>query len=128
MNKKYNISTKSLDKIAIVSSILCAFHCAILPIIIATSGWFGLQFLKNPVVEFIFIIVGIILFYTSILRNLKKQNPKTILIYGLTGACALILSKFSFFEKIEVWLTAIGAFFLVLAHYKNLKCSYNNKH
>lgn len=128
MNKKYNISTKLLDKLAITSSLLCAFHCAIFPTLIVTSGWVGLQFIKNPIIEFTFIILGIALFYSSIISNLKKKNSKRILFYGIVGALFLILSRFSFVAKVEVLLTVTGAFLLVIAHYKNLKCTFNNKH
>lgn len=124
MNKKYNISSKALDKIAITSSILCAFHCAILPIIIAASSWVGFQQLKNPIVEWFFIILGLILFYFSIIRKKTKSKPKNIIVLGVVGAFFLILSRFGIVEEIEVYLTCLGTFFLVLAHINNIKCAY----
>lgn len=127
MNKKYNITNTTLDKIAIISSILCAFHCAILPIIIATSTWIGLQQLKNPVIEWFFILLGLVLFYLSIFRNMNKHKSKSIIFYGFLGAVFLIISRFKIVEEVEVYVTCIGTFFLVYAHIKNIRYTYKQK-
>lgn len=123
LNKKQNINPKTLDRIAITSSILCAFHCAILPIIITASAWTGLQYLRNPLIELCFIILGIILFYVSIWRNMKRHNSKSVMVFAILGVVSLIASRFGIFDRFEVYLTCIGSFFLICAHVKNIKCA-----
>ena len=122
MNKKYSITNRTLDRIAIASSILCAFHCAILPILITVSAWAGLQYFRNPLIEWGFIILGITLFYVSIWRNLKRHNSKAIKVFAILGVVFLIASRFKVVSNFEVYLTCLGSFFLVCAHLKNIKC------
>lgn len=124
MNKKYNISSKTIDKIAITSSILCAIHCAILPLIITASTWVGFQQLKNPMIEWVFIILGLILFYFSIFRKKKTYKSKNIIIYGIIASSFLIISRFTFVKEVEIYFTLAGTFCLVYVHFKNLNCAY----
>lgn len=112
---------KILDKIAIFSALCCAIHCAVLPILLTITALSGLQFLKNPLIEWSLIILGCILAFISLKPSLKRHQDHTPKNMAILGIALLTLSRFPVLGSIEVVLTCLGSLFLIIAHLKNLQ-------
>ena len=111
---------KILDKVAIISAMCCALHCALLPALLTITALSGLQFLRNPLIEWCLIILGCILAFISLRPSLRKhQNhtPKNMAIIGIT---MLVISRLPFVGSLEVVLTCLGSLFLIVAHFQEL--------
>ena len=129
MKAKANI----IDLVALSSSLICAVHCAVVPIILSISTLSSLHFLKNPYIEWVFIFAGIVFALMSIWTSYKKYRERRPLITVVVGFTLIALSRFDFSESWELINTVTGASLIALAHYYNWKLlstvnKYTKKH
>lgn len=75
------IRNNTIDIIAFTSSIICAIHCAAIPIVLSFSSLSSLHFLENPYIEWTFIALGVIFVFMSLClygqvvrKIITKQN------------------------------------------------------
>ncbi|WP_452219055.1 MerC domain-containing protein [Lacinutrix undariae] len=119
MNKSKNLT---LDIIALSSSLVCAIHCALLPVLLSFSSLSGLYFLNNPLIEWSFIGLSLIFILTSLWPSYKSKHHKTKpLKFALLGFICIALSRLHFTHIWEITNTVIGASFVAYAHYLNWK-------
>ena len=109
-----------LDKIGFFLSLLCAVHCASMPLLVALLPLVGAGFLHNPVIELVLIgstilLAGAILIkdYRTIHRN---YTPLVLLFVGLT---VKLLGIFIFQHQYEPVIITSGAAFILLAYVAN---------
>ncbi len=116
------IKNNSIDLIAFSSAIICAVHCAVIPIILSFSSLSSLHFLENPLIEWIFIGLGLLFAITSLWSSYKKvhHQPKPLLFSAL-GFTLIALGRLNLTELWELVNTITGAFIVALAHYLNWK-------
>ena len=82
------MATKSytLDIIALTSSLICAIHCAAIPIVLSISSLGGLHFIENAIIEWSFITLGVLFFFLSLWPSYKKYHhnakPISIAVFG----------------------------------------------
>ena len=116
------IKTPTIDLIALTSSLICAIHCASIPILLSFSTLSSLHFLGNHYVEWIFISFGIVFVFISLWPSYKKYHHKTKpLIFAVIGFGFIALGRLDFYELWEVINTVIGAVIVSVAHYLNWK-------
>src|SRR5579872_4151159 len=76
----------SLDNLGMTASILCAIHCAIVPLVITSLPLIGLGFIANPVFEWGMIVfalfIGVYAIGSSYFRNHHKVLPLILLLAG----------------------------------------------
>ncbi|WP_417860828.1 MerC domain-containing protein [Winogradskyella sediminis] len=124
MTHKVNNTSKNntLDLIALSSSLICAIHCAVFPILLSFTSMSSLYFLNNPIIEWIFIGLGIVFLLTSLWPSYKNKHHKTkpLIIAGL-GFVFIAIGRLHFTHLWEIINTVIGAVLLALAHYMNWK-------
>ena len=116
--------TSKLDNVGMTASILCAMHCAIVPLLITSLPLLGLGFLANPLVEWSMIIlalcIGIYAIGLSYFRAHHKILPMLLLITGFLIIIAGHLFITSWREAIVV---PIGGLLIATAHFFNYKYS-----
>jgi len=115
-----NIS-KNLDKLGVGVSLLCAVHCAALPLIISSLPLLGLKIFGNPLIEtsiiLLSLIIGIISLSTSYVKH-KNWIPMLIIVWGF----ALIFTgHFLISDTVEWIFLSIGGLTVATAHYCNRK-------
>ncbi len=140
---KHNMSLK-LDLLGFSASTICAIHCALMPFIIVFLPMFGLQFIADPLVEYIFIAVSLIIgaftFRHGYFNHHKKLYP---FLLFLTGFFIIVAGhtlfhnhsheinsnhEFSDTDNILFLLIApIGAFIIAASHLINRRLSKNTK-
>lgn len=117
-----NIKNKTIDVIAITSSIICAIHCAAIPIVLSFSSLSSLHFLENPYIEWTFILLGLAFVFLSLWPSYKKTHlNKKPLLCAFFGFALIALGRLDFTELWEVSNTVIGAILVATAHYFNWK-------
>lgn len=110
-----------LDRIAVVTALCCAVHCALIPILFTITAISGLQFLRNPIIEWCLIAFGLVLAIVSLRPSLKQHHNHTPKNMAIIGASLLILSRLPFVGNMEVVCTCLGSLFLIIAHVKNIQ-------
>jgi hypothetical protein len=119
------ITTKhslKLDNIGMTASVLCAIHCAIVPILITSLPLLGLGFLANPLIEWSMIIlalfIGIYAISLSYFRTHHKPLPMLLLI---TGFLIIIAGHLFITSWQEAIIVPIGGLLIATAHFFNYK-------
>jgi hypothetical protein len=120
-----------LDSIGMTASILCAVHCALVPLLITSLPLLGLGFLANPWVEWSMIIfallIGVYAIGFSYLRSHHRILPMILLIGGFM---IIIAGHLYITSWREAFIVPFGGLLIATAHFFNYKytaiCSGDN--
>ena len=116
------IKNPSYDIIALSSSLICAIHCAVVPIILSFSSLASLHFLHHPLIEWSFILIGVVFVFVSLWPSYKKVHHNTRpLFFVALGFGLIALGRLDLNEIWEVLNTVSGAILVSTAHYVNWK-------
>ncbi|MEM6684886.1 MAG: MerC domain-containing protein [Bacteroidota bacterium] len=126
------VKSNTIDIIALTSSLICAIHCAAIPIVLSFSSLSSLHFLENPFIEWTFILLGVVFVFVSLWPSYKKVHQQTKpLLFAAIGFALIAIGRLEFTKLWEVGNTVVGALFVSSAHYFNwrlLKSSGSHKH
>ncbi len=110
---------KRLDHFGIGVAVLCAIHCALLPVIITMLPMFGLRFLAHPLLEMGIIMLSLIIALASLGKSWRVHRrwlPSAIVIIGFV---LILTGHFDATEATEwIFLTA-GSTLVAAAHLVN---------
>lgn len=122
------IKNNTLDAVGFSSSLICAIHCALIPVLLSFTSLSSLHFLANPYIEWSFIGLGIVFAILSLLPSYKRVHRNIRpLSYAMVGFLFIALGRFHFTDLWESANTVLGAFLVALSHYFNWKYNYNIK-
>lgn len=111
-----------MDLIALSSALICAVHCAALPVVLSLTSLSALRFLENPLIEWTFICLGVVFIYTSLWPSYKQiHGNKKPLVYAAFGMGFIALGRLHLTDVWEMSHTVIGTFLVSFAHYFNWK-------
>lgn len=125
-----SLARKTLDKVGIAASSICALHCALAPILITVAPLVGLGFIFEEEFETTFILASLGIAFLSLVWGFYKNHRKFEPIYLLLlGAALIAISRMetpiSFLP--EPVLMACGGLSIAVSHYINLKlCNHCN--
>lgn len=123
------ITNQTFDIIALTSSVLCAVHCTIVPLLVTFSAVGSLSFLSDPLIELGFIGLGLLLAAISLFPSFKNIHKDSCpLFLAFTGFFLIAISRFDFSILWEVLNTVMGACLLSYSHYKNWHLLRKHKH
>lgn len=116
--KTKNVALKDkMDLFGMAVSIMCAIHCAFLPILVTLGA---LSFLTNPLVEPIVIGVSCVIALVSLLPTYLKHGDQPVpLMLMAVGLLLVIASRIEAVEAFEAPLTVVGALTIATAHMIN---------
>lgn len=116
----------NLDFLGFSASLLCAVHCAAVPLLLTLGSISSMAFLKNPLVEGFALTIGFGLAFLSLLPAYKKhRNPRPLLLL-LTGSIIIITGHLTTPPVPETVLVPIGAIAIAIAHYTNWQLNKRN--
>jgi hypothetical protein len=95
----------NLDNLGIATSILCAIHCAVLPLLFTSLPLLGINIIENKYFEMGMIGIALIIGYTS-LGNAYATHHKSklpIVVFTIGGIC-LIAKEFLPHNGLPFWL------------------------
>ncbi len=122
MGRKSQFVGLHLDFIGFGASLLCALHCAALPLLLSLAPLAGLQVLENPKIEYAIILTSFFIASLSLGHGYFRLHSK---ILGLTilllGFFAIGSAHFLVPEYYETMLTTAGAILVAMAHVVNWK-------
>src|ERR1700739_2268534 len=108
------------DAMGIVTSLACAVHCAILPLLVSAFPLFGINILHNAFFEWGMIGLAFIIGVLTLLHGYRKhhQSLTPVLIFS-TGFLFLLLKQF--LPSMEYWFLAFAVMGIVSAHLYNFR-------
>ena len=109
------------DALGVGTSLACAIHCAVLPLVFTTVPLFGINILHNRAFEWsmigIALIVGIQALWHGFQRHHHSRIPVLLL---LTGFVFLVVKEWTA-DNVHLLLVVIAVCFIVSAHYINFR-------
>jgi len=109
-----------LDLFGFSTSLLCAIHCALIPVVLTFSMLEGLHFLVDPTIEKTILCISLLVALVSLLPTYFRHHHKLfpLLIFGF-GLTLIAIGRMELPMMVEVMLTSIGAGCVAIAHLIN---------
>ena len=113
-------SNVNWDFMGVATSVACAFHCALLPVIVSSLPVFGINIVHNSYFEWgmiaLALVIGCYSLYHGFKRHHKNYSPFSIFF---TGAIFLILKQF--FPAYEYLFLAVAVCLIISSHLLNYR-------
>ncbi len=107
-----------LDIVGMSASLVCAVHCAAIPLIFGLGAAHLAEILHHPVVEVSFLLVALVVATWSLgksyLYHHRNKRPLYLGVVGMALVCIGVIAHAWF-------ITLPGGLVLALAHFWNLK-------
>jgi len=114
------------DGVGIATSIVCAIHCALLPVIIPSLPLFGVNIIHNAFFEWTMIavafLVGSYSLYHGYIRHHHSLVPGMIFLLGFV----FLVAK-QFFAAQEFIFLSVAVLLIITAHYINYRRCHQSK-
>ena len=108
------------DGLGIATSLACAIHCAILPLVLTSLPLFGINIIHNMSFEWMMIsiafAVGIYSLFHGYIKHHRSMLPVSIFAIGF---CFLMAKQF--FHNYQYILLVPAVLLIVTAHYINYR-------
>jgi len=119
---KHPKHSSKLDNVGMTASILCAVHCALVPLLITSLPLFGLGFLVNPWFEWGMITLAVFIGFYAIGISYFRAHHRILPAVLLLGGFLLIIVGHVY---VKSWREAIivpfGGLLIATAHFFNYK-------
>ncbi len=114
------------DALGIVTSIACAVHCALLPVLMSSLPVFGINIIHNVIFEWGMIALAFVVGSYSLFHGYIKHHRSLTPVYIFsTGFVFLVLKQF--LPQYEYLLLAIAVCLIISAHYYNYRLCHKSK-
>jgi hypothetical protein len=114
------------DALGIGTSVACAIHCALLPILLTTLPIFGIDIIHNLFFEWGMITLAFVVGSYSLFHGYIKHHRSftPVLIFSF-GFIFLVLKQF--FGQFEIPFLLIAVAFIIIAHFYNYRLCNRSK-
>jgi uncharacterized membrane protein YoaK (UPF0700 family) len=114
------------DAFGIATSVACAIHCAVLPLILSSLPLFGINIIENQGFEFLMIALAFVVGVYSLYHGRKKHHHSYYpMVLFAAGISLLFIKSMLHSHTLMLLLPAVSL--VVIAHYLNYKlCRVHN--
>jgi hypothetical protein len=114
--------SSKLDNAGMTASLLCAVHCAVVPLLITVLPLAGLGFLANPVIEWSMIIFALFIGSYAIGLSYFRIHHKLLPVFLLIAGFLVIIAGHVFVTGWhEAIVVPIGGLLIAIAHFFNFR-------
>lgn len=115
------------DALGITTSLVCAVHCAILPLFIASLPLFGVNIIENHTFEYVMIGLAFVIGIYALWHGYRwhHHNKAPLLLFTI-GILCLVLKQIIHEYHIIILIPAV--IFIVAAHWFNYRLYKNQSH
>ncbi len=108
------------DAMGIITSVACAIHCAILPLLLTSLPLFGINIINNSFFEWSMIGIAFIVGSYALSHGYKRhhRNWKPLIIFSV-GFIFLILKQIFYTHEFVFLVPAVSC--ILYAHFLNYK-------
>ncbi len=114
------------DAFGIATSVACAIHCAVLPLILSSLPLFGINIIENQGFEFLMIALAFVVGVYALYHGHKKHHHSYYpMVLFAAGISLLFIKSMLHSHSLMLLLPAVSL--VVSAHYLNYKlCRVHN--
>lgn len=108
------------DALGIAASVACAIHCAILPLLLSSLPFFGINIINNTNFEFLMIFLALLIGLYSLTHGYKKHHHKILPIVLFSLGISLLFLKQFYHNNLLLFLIP-AVILIVSAHWLNYR-------
>jgi len=117
MNKKFN-----WDALGITTSVVCAIHCAVLPLLLTSLPVFGFDIIQNSFFEYAMILLAFAVGVYALSHGFRKHHQRILPISVFAVGILFLLAK-QVWHSLHIWLLVPAVVAIISAHYLNYRFS-----
>ncbi len=114
------------DGLGIVTSIACAIHCAVLPLILTSLPLFGINIIHNQFFEWSMILIAFAVGSYSLFHGYVKHHQSFVPGLVFTAGFCFLVAK-QFYHNHEFILLIPAVLLIITAHYMNYRYCHRHK-
>jgi hypothetical protein len=114
------------DALGIATSVACAVHCAILPLILSSLPVLGMNVIDNEGFEYFMIALAFVIGFYSLWHGYRRHHHSytPLIIFGI--GIAFLIAKQIWHEQ-QYWLLTLAIVAIIWAHLRNYRgCRVHN--
>ena len=108
------------DALGITTSLACAIHCAVLPLVLTSLPLFGINIIENVSFEYFMIFLAMGIGTVALLHGYRKHHHRLLPWLIFLAGVALLFAK-QYWHKYQPWLLVPAVVAIVTAHYLNYR-------
>jgi MerC mercury resistance protein len=120
------------DSVGSVGALLCAAHCALLPLMIATLPALGVRALASAELEWAFVIFASLLALTSLWQGFRKHRVYRAMAFLMPGLLAVwsgvLISPLHHSVVPHAVVMSVGGTLIAVAHIINFRLTHGHVH
>jgi hypothetical protein len=114
------------DALGIATSVACAIHCAVLPLIVSSLPLLGVEIVDNLGFEYFMIGVAFVIGAYSLYHGWKKHHHSFVPILIFSAGFLLLFAK-QLWHEYQLWFLIPAVIMIVTAHFINYRsCRVHN--
>jgi MerC mercury resistance protein len=114
------------DALGIGTSIACAIHCALLPVLVTSLPVFGINIIHNGFFEWGMIALAFVVGSYSLFHGYVKHH-RSFTPVGIFSAGFIFLVLKQFFSQYEYLFLTVAVVLIISAHYYNYRLCHRSK-
>jgi hypothetical protein len=115
MKKKLN-----WDWMGIITSVACAIHCALLPLVLSSLPILGINIIENKTFEFCMILLAFGVGSFALYHGFRKHHGQKLPLLLFSLGMLLLFAK-QIWHEYQFWILPFAVLFIVWAHGQNLR-------
>jgi hypothetical protein len=108
------------DALGITTSLACAIHCAVLPLMLSSLPIFGIDIIDNVSFEYLMIVLALIIGVYAFLHGYRRHHHNIFPLVLFCIGIALLFFKQAWHER-QLWFLVPAVIAIVTAHYLNYR-------
>ena len=121
MNLKIN-----WDGLGIATSLACAIHCIVLPLVLTTLPLFGINIIHNYFFEWGMIGLAFLVGIYALLHGYRTHHRSLFPVWLFTAGFIFLITK-QFFHEYEIYFLIPAVPLIIAAHYLNYRLCRKSK-
>ena len=110
----------------IATSVACAIHCAVLPIILSSLPILGINIIHNIFFEWGMIALAFVVGSYSLFHGYKKHHRSSVPVLIFSAGFIFLVLK-QFFAPYEYLFLSLAVGLIIAAHYYNYRLCHQSK-
>lgn len=108
------------DAWGVATSLACAIHCAILPLLLTSLPVFGINIIENEPFEYFMIFLAFAIGSYSLWHGYRKHHHSLMPWALFAGGIILLIAK-QVWHNYQFWILPFAVIFIIAAHLLNYR-------
>jgi len=114
------------DSMGIATSVLCAIHCALLPVLASSLPVFGINIIHNAFFEWTMIGLAFFVGSYSLFHGFTRHHRSFVPVVVFSAGFIFLVLK-QFIPGYELWFLLVAVTLIISAHYYNYRLCHLSK-